>query len=324
MEGKTLDKMLPDTFSNPIGKGKTSEISDFLDCFLPLMVDELGIEVEKVKKFSFKYDLDGETCFFNIFKSPLNYEYFSYGIPFTEETVCVFYLFNYYSYEQLAYSILSFFKEIILKNNLKKVAGIRGYYDIKFSKHEFIPSEKDYVIRENENKQYYHFKDTLACRKTVMEFKNAMDKIVNDLERLNGILVEKAVQSENSESFYLAIVYRNKKIKRNLKISVRSHPIHTKSQMCFYLRNFEDLDALRECLVRTVKEFNWYNYKFDLDTYFDVYPDKIITKESGEDLSEYTKEQLEFINGSKGNHTYYDKICGYLPSVNSLQNNFNF
>ncbi|MEQ2561441.1 hypothetical protein, partial [Sutterella wadsworthensis] len=216
-----------------------ADIAQNLDYILPKIEQKLSIEIIRTKKFSFAYAFNNKVCYFNVFKKPLDYNYYSYGIPQSLETVCVFYLFNYYSFEQLGLSIESFFKEIILTNSLKQISGCKGYYDVKYSKHKFIEKKEKYILKENEHLQYYHFKETLADRKTIIEFNKCMQNIVKELSTFTGVLVEKAIQSDESESFYISLQYRKKKIKRNLKISVRNHPMHTKAQMCFYGNNYE-------------------------------------------------------------------------------------
>lgn len=296
------DNKIPNKFSEEINLKtcSTKDIEEYLDYLLPVIEKELSVEIIRIKKFSFAYSINNNNvCYLNVFKKPLDYSYYSYGIPESKETICVFYLFNYYSFNQLGLSIKSFFNEIILKNKLKSISGEKGYYDVKFSKHFFIGKEESYKIKENEHLQYFHFKETLADRKTIIEFNECMKSVVKELGELTGIIVEKAVQSEESESFYISIQYRKKKIKRNLKISVRSHPMHTKAQMCFYGGNYDSLDSLKDKLVKTIKEFNWYNYKFTLDNYYDVLPDEIILKKCGQDMCLYSDEQIAFIEKTK-------------------------
>lgn len=313
-----------DTFQSPLNGINTSGISEFLDYLLPKLEKDLGITLIKLKRFSFVLEYSGEDIYFNIFKKPVDYDYFSYGIPFTKETVCIFYLFNYFDLEQLEKSIYTFLKEIILKDVLKPLRGIDGYYDVRYSKHDVIKANTPYTQHDFENLQYFYFKDSLACRKTIMDYNKCMRDIVSDLERIQGVLVEKAIQSDASESFYIALTYRNKKVRRNLKISVRNHPIHTKAQLCFYGKNYETLEDLRRVLVKTVKEFNWYNYKFDINNYLDVFPDKVLHKKTGEDMKYYTKEQLAFIENTKEckKTAPNRKMFGYLPTTLEIAQNY--
>lgn len=301
LSNDNYDNKIHKKFSEEIDlkKCNTNNIAEYLDYILPKIEQKFSIEIIRIKKFSFSCEFNNKIWYFNVFKKPIDYEYYSYRIPQSLETVCVFYLFNYYSFEQLGLSIESFLKEIILTNSLKQIAGCKGYYDVKYSKHKFIEKKDKYILKENEHLQYYHFKETLADRKTILEFNNCMQNIVKELSTFEGILVEKAIQSEDSESFYISLKYRKKKIKRNLKISVRNHPMHTKAQMCFYKNNYENLKELEKKVIKTIKEFNWYNYKFSLDTYFDVLPEKTLVKKYGDDMCQYSSEQIEFIEKNK-------------------------
>lgn len=318
------DNKIPNKFSKEINLKtcNTKEIEEYLTYLLPLIEKELSIEIIRIKKFSFAYSINNSVCYLNVFKEPLDYNYYSYGIPISKETICVFYLFNYYSFDQLGLSIQSFFEEIILKGKLKYNAGSKGYYDVKYSKHYFIGREEKYKIKENEHLQYYHFKESLADRKTIIEFNECMKSVVKELEEITGVVVEKAVQSEDSESFYISLQYRKKKIKRNLKLSVRSHPMHTKAQMCFYGGNYESLEELKNKVIKTIREFNWYNYKFTLDTYFDVLPNEIITKKCGHDICLYTEEQIAFIEKTKESNRprkIYKNPFDILPKLDDFK-----
>lgn len=316
LSNNTCDNKIHKKFSEEIDLKtcNTNDIAEYLDYILPKIEQKFSIEILRIKKFSFSYEFNNKIWYFNVFKKPIDCEYYSYRIPQSLETVCVFYLFNYYSFEQLGLSIESFLKEIILTNSLKQISGCKGYYDVKYSKHKFIDKKDKYILKENEHLQYYHFKETLADRKTILEFNNCMQNIVKELSTFEGILVEKAIQSDDSESFYISLKYRKKKIKRNLKISVRNHPMHTKAQMCFYKNNYENLKELEKKVIKTIKEFNWYNYKFSLDTYFDVLPEKTLVKKYGDDICQYSSEQIEFIEKNKELN----------KSTKSLFNSFDF
>lgn len=286
----------------------TQDISDYLDYFMPILERKYGIKITKVKRFSFKLNFEDGDCYFNLFSTPLDYNFNSYQINSTNETVCVFYLFNYFNSEQLGLGIESFIGEVVLKGKLRHISGKKGYYDIRFSKHFFISAYQQYEKKYNENLQYYYFKDTLASRKTVFNFKNLMEEMVVEICKIPHLTVERAIQSVESEAFYISVIYQKGKVRKNMKISVRNHPISTKAQMCFYAHNYNNLIELRDNFISAINKFNWEDYVFTVNSYYDVKPSGIYKKKLGHDLKKYSREQREFILSNKQEKNSLTKI----------------
>lgn len=293
-------------------KGKFN-ISDFLDNINERFLSDLC--AEKSKDYSLKLNHKGQDIFISILNRPLDYGFNSMRINDTKETVCVFYMFNYYNSEQLEKSIISFINEIILKDKLDYIQGREGYFDVKYSKHFLISAYEEYQVIEGDKYQYLHFPD-MATREVVTLFNESMNRLVSKLNNLKNIEVKQAIQSDESEAFYLVILYKSNK---QLKLSIRNHPINTKCQMCCYYNKYNDFLELEDRIVNVFRNFNWNNYRFSTDSYLEILPEDLIKKPIGFDLGEYTLEQMEFMNKNRiAKKMAKLKEQGFIPTLSNL------
>lgn len=279
--------------SHKIKNRKIYEFLDYLSDSL-LMSDVLGnydFEFCKTDKFEITVSIRNREVKLLFLKEPLDS-----NIHF-ESTICVFYLFNYYNFEQLLLSVHSFIEHVLLsESDFGYKSAFLGYYDVLFSRHVWYGRHEQYIKNESESLQYYHFSETLACRKTVMEFKDLLMVIIKEISAIPNFKVESALQSNDSEALYLYIRYKEH---RTLKISIRNHPIFTKCQVCFYLNKYISYEELKEHILNFFYEYDWENHDYNTEDFVEVTPEDYIVKRNGQDLDYYSEDQKLFLRNTQ-------------------------
>lgn len=229
-----------------------------------------------------------------------------------EGCVNVFYLFNYYNFEQLLLAMKSYFTHVLLKEEFKYKISTFGYYDVYYSKHEWIPRFSKYIKSGQENMQYYHFKETISDRKIVLSFLDLLQRLKTTINTLDNFEVTNAIQSGDSEAIYLFISYKEK---QSVKFSIRNHPIFTKCQVCFYYNKYDTLDDLFNQVIKFIKEYDWDNQEFSREEFLEITPTEHIVKKIGQDKEKYSKEQLDFIQSNQ-RLKEYNRMMGKSPIPN--------
>lgn len=289
----------------------------FLESYIQTIHKELSIDIQLEKDSCYYLKLVENNIPYKLIitNKIIDYWYNTYNLNNSKETVGVFYLFNYFNLEQLEKSITSFIKEIILKDSLESIKGKDGYYNIKYSKHTLIRAYDLYIPNSSDKFQYYYFKE-MATRKQVIRFNESLHRVISKLKNLD-IEIIRSVQSDESEAYYLHI--KHKKTNKQMKITVRNHPVNTKCQLCFYLSNYTSLEELENTIYFFLKEFDWSKYVFNINNYMDVLPKSVINKEFGDDLALYTKKQVKFMKDNKLNKEL-DKLKkkGIVGTISNL------
>lgn len=227
-----------------------------------------------------------------------------YGDKNTKNTpVSVFYLFNYTDYDDLTYRIHTFIPELKEHNfhNGKKAS----YYEITATGLNENMYSQRYVQTAVVKELTYPFKKGVMTKPNEDRMvKGFVTSIAQELEsELTELKLVELVKSNDSEACYIHIKRLVLPYAR-MKISIRNHPLNTQSQMVFYLYNYDSFEDLKAHLFKTLKEFDWDNYAFSAYNYYDVSKEGLTYKRVGDDLSNYSKKQLEQVESTRKDRMY--------------------